>query len=189
MNLIILAYSLFRHFPVCRAVWPGRFFIPVNFSFFHLLFLFLVAMANGQRNENIRRKKFRLRFDDEESKTFIYLFIYSFLNYVILIISRLLHAILICIQVEYLRGHWLLFLSFISLKNEDNRHLTMGVDKTMNLFCAGKLNKRNLTVSWNSAISLIRFFPYTKRQTLLVERDFISVIFEWYKRKTRKKSF
>ncbi len=94
----------------------------------------------------------------------------------ILIIIRLLYATLICQQVE--GSHRLLFLSFISLKNEDNHHLTMGVDKTMNLSCAGNWIEEICELVEISLIS----FPYTKRQTLLLE---LFRPYEWYTRERR----
>jgi hypothetical protein len=94
-------------------------------------------MANSQRNQNIRKKKFRLRmsgpFDPSaiiylgmrNQKYFkIYFTRFFYFDYY----TRLLYAIFICHNKwNTLGAHCLLFLLF-SLKNEDNRHL-MGVDK------------------------------------------------------------
>lgn len=101
----------FQHeLKVRRNVWRGRFLFPW-ISLFNYLFLFLVVMANGQRNNNIRRKKFHLRMSDPFDtpnvhrqfviwwwgikNLFFYLFI-NFFNDFILIIIRLLYATLIC---------------------------------------------------------------------------------------------
>jgi hypothetical protein len=79
-------------------------------------------------------------FGDEESK--------AFLNLLYSILFWLLSVYYMQLWFANMEGaHRLLFLSFISLKNEDNHHL--GVDKTMNLSCAGNWIKRNLRVSWN----------------------------------------
>jgi hypothetical protein len=59
-----------------------------------------------------------------------------------------------------LGAHRLLFMSF-SLKNENNHHL-MGVDKTMNLSCAGNWIKEIGEFPWNIAISISYKFSIYK---------------------------
>ena len=77
--------------------------------------------------------------------------------------TRLLHAILICYNKwNTLGAHRLLFLLFISLKNEDNHHL--GVDKTMWIWVVQVIELKEICELVE--ISLISF-PYTKRQTFL----------------------
>ncbi len=112
---------------------------------------------------------------DEESKTF---FKFTLLDF-ILIIIRLLYATLICLKVE--GAHWLLFLSF-SLKNENNHHL-MGVDKTMNLSCAGNWIKEICELLEISRYPLQVFHIPNVRRFYLNATLFQP--FEWYTRERR----